>query len=160
MKFVCQGMILAEASLIVSKACSAKAVTPVLECIKLEAKNDTLTLTAYDGEISIEKKIKAEIFEEGETCVNGKFFSDFVNKISFAEVMIISDEKGILIRYGASESYMQALPATDFPIFNGATIPEENYFETKQEDLKEHQLHKEAHLICDLLLGIYRLLQR
>ena len=137
MKFVCQGMILSEAAFIVSKACASKTVTPVLECIKLEAKNDTLTLTAYDGEISIEKKISAEILDEGEVCVNGKFFSDFVSKISFSEVVISSDEKGILISYGESESYMQALSATDFPIFNGSVIPEEKYFETKEDELKD-----------------------
>ena len=137
MKFVCQGMVLSEASFIVSKACASKAVTPVLECIKLEAKNDTLILTAYDGEISIEKKIPVEILEEGEVCVNGKFFADFVAKISFAEVIVSSDEKGVLIKYGESESYMQALSASDFPIFNGATIDEDYYFQTKESDLKE-----------------------
>ena len=137
MKFVCQGTVLSEAAFVVSKACASKTVSPVLECIKLEAKNDTLTLTAYDGEISIEKKIKVEVFEEGDACVNGKFFSDFVSKISFSELVISTDEKGILIRYGESESYMQSLPASDFPVFNGSTIAEEKYFETKEEDLKE-----------------------
>ena len=88
MKFVCEGMILSDAAITVSKACAVRTVTPVLECIKIEAKNDVLTLTAYDGEISIEKKIKAEILEEGEVCVNGKFFADFMGKISFAEVLI------------------------------------------------------------------------
>ena len=137
MKFVCDGMILADAAFTVCKACATKAVTPVLECIKMEAKNDVITLTAYDGEISIEKKIHAEVLEEGEVCVNGKFFSDFVGKISFSEVVIASDEKGILIRYGESESYMQSLPASDFPVFNGDAIAKEKYFETKESDLKE-----------------------
>ena len=137
MKFVCQGTVLSEAAFIVSKACAAKTVTPVLECIKIEAKNDGLILTAYDGEISIEKKIKAEVLEEGEICVNGKIFSDFVAKISFAEVVVASDEKGILIQYGESESYMQSLSANDFPVFDGSNIPENNYFEIKESDLKE-----------------------
>ena len=136
MKFVCEGMILADAALTVSKACAAKTVTPILECIKIEAKNDVLTLTAYDGEISIEKKIHAEVLEEGETCVNGKFFSDFVGKISFSEVVISSDEKGILISYGESESYMQSLPASDFPAVN-SNFNKDKYFETKESDLKE-----------------------
>ena len=136
MKFVCDGMVLSEAAFTVSKACAAKTVTPVLECIKIQAKNDTLTLTAYDGEISIEKKIKAEIMEEGEICVNGKFFSDFVGKISFAEVVISSDEKGIVIEYGESESYMQTLPASDFPIIN-AGVEKDKYFEVKEADLKD-----------------------
>ena len=137
MKFVCNGMLLSDAAFTVSKACAVKTTTPVLECIKIEAKNDTLTLTAYDGEISIEKKIKAEILEEGEICVNGKFFSDFVGKISLTEVVIYTEEKGLFIKYGESESFIQSLPAEDFPIFNGATISEENYFQTKESDLKD-----------------------
>ena len=71
MKFACNGMILSDAALTVSKACANKTIMPVLECIKIKAKNDGLILTAYDGEISIKKTIKAEILEEGEICVNG-----------------------------------------------------------------------------------------
>lgn len=136
MKFVCNGTVLSDAAFTVCKACATKTVTPVLECIKLEAMNDVLTLTAYDGEISIEKKVKAEVLEEGEICVNGKFFSDFVGKIAFADVVISSDDKGIVIRYGDSESYMQTLPASDFPILS-TEIDENKYFSAKEEDFKE-----------------------
>jgi DNA polymerase-3 subunit beta len=137
MKFVANGMVLSDAAFTVSKACAVKTITPVLECIKIVAKNDVLTLTAYDGEISIEKKINAEVFEEGEVCVNGKLFADFVGKISSMEVVVDSDEKGIVIKYGESETYMQTLNAEDFPVFSGDTIDEDKYFETKESDLKE-----------------------
>ena len=135
MKFVCDGTILSEAGFTVCKACAVKTITPVLECIKMEAKNDAVTLTAYDGEISIEKKVKADVFEEGEICVNGKMFSDFVGKISRSEVVISADEKGMLIEYGDSETNMQTLPASDFPVIENSAF-NEGYFETKQEDLK------------------------
>ena len=137
MKFVCNGMVLSDAAFTVVKACAVKTLTPVLECIKIEAKNDILTLTAYDGEISIEKKINAEVLEEGEICVNGKFFSDFIGKISFAEVVIDSDEKGITIEYGDNETYMQTLPASDFPAIKEKDISEDTYFEIKESSLKE-----------------------
>ena len=136
MKFVCDGMILSDAALTVSKACAVKTITPVLECIKLRAENDGLTLTAYDGEISIEKKIKAEVLEEGELCVNGQTFADFVGKISAFEVIISSDEKGIIIRYADSESYMQSLPASDFPYLGDRTTDGKDYFEIKESELK------------------------
>ena len=82
MKFICEGTVLSEAAFTVSKACAAKPVNPIMECIKIKAENDGVILTAYDGEISIEKKVKAEILEEGELCVNGKTFADFIGKIS------------------------------------------------------------------------------
>ena len=136
MKFVCEGMILSEAALTVSKACSAKTTTPILECIKLCAENDGLTLTAYDGEISIEKKIMAEVLEEGELCVNGKTFADFVGKIASFEVVIASNDTGIAIRYADSESYMQALSASDFPRLGERTTDGKSYFEIEQNALK------------------------
>ena len=136
MKFVCDGMILSDAALTVSKACAVKTITPILECIRLRAENDGLTLTAYDGEISIEKKIAAEVLEEGELCVNGKTFADFVGKISSFEVVIASDESGIVIRYADSESYMQSLSAADFPRLGDRSTEGKNFFETKESDLK------------------------
>ena len=136
MKFVCDGMILSDAALTVSKACAVKTITPILECIKLHAENDGLTLTAYDGEISIEKKIVAEVIEEGECCVNGKTFADFVGKISSFEVVVASAEGGVSIRYADSESFMQALSAEDFPRIGGRSTEGKNYFECKESELK------------------------
>lgn len=136
MKFVCEGTVLSDAALIVSKACAAKTITPVLECIKIQAKNDGLILNAYDGEISIEKKIKADVLEEGEVCVNGKTFADFVGKIAAFEVVIASDEKGISIKYADSESYMQVLSASDYPVFGENAQSIGDYFEVKESDLK------------------------
>lgn len=136
MKFVCDGMILSDAALTVSKACAVKTITPILECIRLRAENDGLILTTYDGEISIEKKIAAEVLEEGELCVNGKTFADFVGKISSFEVVVSSDESGIVIRYADSESYMQSLSATDFPRLGDRSTDGKNFFETKEADLK------------------------
>ena len=138
MKFVCNGTFLSEAAFTVSKACAAKTTTPVLECIKIKAKNDGITLTAYDGEISIEKKILAEVVEEGELCVNGKLFSDFVGKISLLDVVLESEEeKGLTIRYGDNETYMQTLPAEDFPDISGNEAAKDKYFEVKESDLKD-----------------------
>ncbi len=136
MKFVCDGTVLSDAATTVSKACAVKTITPILECIRIQAKNDGLIFKAYDGEISIEKKIKAEVLEEGELCVNGKTFADFVGKISGFEVVIGSQGNGILIEYGESESFMQTLSAEDFPQF-GENLSEEKYFETTREDLKK-----------------------
>lgn len=135
MKFVCDGTVLSDAAATVSKACAVKTITPILECIRLQAANDGLTLTAYDGEISIEKKIKADVLEEGELCVNGKTFADFVGKISPFEVVIASDEKGIIIRYADSESYMQSLSSEDFPKL-GVVLGGEEYFETTEDNFK------------------------
>lgn len=134
MKFICDGLVLSDAALTVSKACSTKTTMPVLECIKIGAQNDGLTLLAYDGEISIEKKIKADVLEEGEVCVNGKLFSDFISKISDMTVVVGTGDKGLEIRYEDSVSFMQSLSAEEFPALKSETGNE--YFEIKESALK------------------------
>lgn len=134
MKFVANGMVLSDAAFTVSKACAVKTITPVLECIKIVAKNDVLTLTAYDGEISIEKKIKAEVLEEGVICVNGKLFTDFVGKIYGKDVVMYETENGVRIGYGENETFIQTLDAEEYPKLSDEQY--DDYFEVKESEFK------------------------
>lgn len=118
MKFVCNSLDLADAAVTAVKACATRTLTPVLECIRIQVKNDKVTLSAYDGELSIEKSFVAEVLEEGETCVNGRLFTDFIGKISETQITIGSEEKGLEIRYDDSRSFMQVLPAEEFPLLD------------------------------------------
>ncbi len=135
MKFVCDGLSLSEAVNKVSKACAVRTTAPIMECIRVTAEQDSVLLLATDGELSIRKKFKAEVFEEGEVCIPGKLFADFSSKLSGEEVSLATSEKGVEIRYGDSCSYMQALPADEFPRINFEIG--ENYFLMKQGALKK-----------------------
>ena len=115
MKIICEGIELSDAVMKVVKACSTKTTNPILESIKVSAENDVLTLLATDGEIAIEKKIKAEVLEEGAVCVPGKYFSDFIKKLENAQITLSCESEKLDIKYGDSESSIQVLPAEDFP---------------------------------------------
>ena len=134
MKAVCEGIELSEAVLKVVKACATKTITPILECIKISAKNDSLILTATDGEISIRKSIKAEIMEEGDVCVPGRYFSDFIKKLEGVQIVLSADGKKMDIIYADSQTDMQILSADDFPRID--TEINENSFKLKTADLK------------------------
>jgi len=136
MKAVCEGIELSDAVLKVVKACSTKTTVPVLECIKISAKNDTMTLAATDGEISIIKSIKAEIYEEVEFCVPGKYFADFIKKLEDVQITLYSVGKKMDIVYADSQTSMQVLPADDFPKIN--LDISENSFKLKTADLKKY----------------------
>ena len=86
MKVLCDGLDLADAVVAVSKAIGVKTVNPILEGIKIVADENTLTLSATDLELFIEKKIRAEVKIEGEVVVPGKFLSDYVRKLSGEKV--------------------------------------------------------------------------
>ncbi len=132
MKAFCEGIDLSDAVL---KACATKTVTPVLECIKISARNDKLIIVATDGEISIQKNIKAEIYEEGDVCVPGRYFSDFIKKLEGVQITLSSDDKKMDIIYADSQTAMQVLSANDFPKID--TDINENSFSMKTADLKK-----------------------
>ncbi len=135
MKIVCEGIELSDAVLKVVKACATKTTVPVMECIKLSARNDSLTLTATDGEISIQKKIKAEVYEEGKVCVPGRYFSDFIKKLEGVQITLSAENGRMEISYADSQTYMQVLPADDFPVVD--TDINENSFVLKTAVFKK-----------------------
>lgn len=135
MRFNCNGLSLAEAVLKVSKACAVRTTAPVMECIKITATGEGISLLATDGELAIEKKLNAEVLEEGAVCVPGKLFSDFISKLSGEEVDVATGEKGVEIAYRDSKSYMQALPAEEFPEINLSAG--ENSFVMKESAFKD-----------------------
>ena len=135
MKFVCDGLSLAEAVVKVSKACAVRTTAPIMECIKLSAYGSEVSLLASDGELSISKTVRAEVFEEGDVCVPGKLFSDFIGKLSGEEVSLSTGDKGLEIAYRDAGSFLQSLPADEFPRIDFSIG--ENSFTMKQEALKK-----------------------
>ena len=99
MKLICEGLDLSDAVLKVIKATASKTTNPILEGIKLRAGEDTLTLTATDLELSIEKTIPADVKIEGEVVVPGKFFADFVEKLSNEQIELSLEGKNQLKMY-------------------------------------------------------------
>ena len=135
MLVVCQGLELSDAFLRVSKAISNKITNPILEGIKISAEDNVLTLSATDTELSIEKKIKADVKVEGETVVPGKFITEFVKKLTSTEIELEVNEKNqLLIRYEGNESVIQCYNSTEYPGFR--KIKTDNYFGITQGDFK------------------------
>lgn len=131
----CQGLELSEAFLRVSKAISNKITNPILEGIKMVAEDETLTLSATDTELSIEKKIKADVKVEGETVVPGRFITEFVKKLTNSMIELELNEKNQLtIRYEDSESMIQCYNPIEYPGFKRVDTHE--YFGISKKDFK------------------------
>ncbi|MBE7082497.1 MAG: DNA polymerase III subunit beta [Clostridiales bacterium] len=135
MQLICDGLDLSDAVLKVSKAVATKTTNPILEGIKLVAEEDTLTLSATDTELSIEKKIKAEIKVEGTTIVPGRFFSEFIKKLSNEKIELeLNDKNQLKIKYEDSESYIQCFLPDQYPGFNNVDSSE--YFSISHNNFK------------------------
>ena len=135
MKVICDGLDLSEAVLKVSKALAVKSPNPVLEGIKITAKQDSLTLIATDMELTIEKTIKADVLMEGETVVVGKYFVDFAKKLEKEQVELshLYDSQ-LQIKYSDSESELQIYPTDSFPEFKREEVV--NFFQTSQASFR------------------------
>ena len=116
MKLICDGLDLSDAINKVSRALPQKAVNPVTEGIKLSAKGKKLTVFASDAEISIQKTVCAEIIEEGEILVPGRFVGEYVRKLTNQQIELFNNEKNQLrIKYGDNEGFIQLLEKAEYP---------------------------------------------
>ena len=135
MRVVCDGLDLNEAVLKVIKAISTRTSNPVLEGIKLSASDNKLTLVATDTELGIEMKINANVLNSGEIIVPGKFFSEFLKRLTNEQIeMVLEDNNIIKLKYSDSEIAIQGLDADEFP--NIQNVNSNEYFEISQKDLK------------------------
>ena len=136
MKVICDGLDLSDAVLKVSKALSIKSSNPILEGIKITAKQDKLTLIATDLELTIEKSIKADVLMEGETVVVGKYFVEFAKKLEKEQVELSKLSDGLLeIKYSDSESTLQVFNVENYPQIN--IEEEENSFIISKTEFKK-----------------------
>ena len=116
MKFTCSQLTLTRALNTVSKAVSNKTTIPVLRGILIQAKDNKLTLTASDLDISIIREMPAEIEEEGSAVVPSKLFGDIVRKLPNEEIVIEDTAAGSLnMSTSSSDFSVVTMPVDQFP---------------------------------------------
>ena len=95
-----------------------KNTLPILANLLIEAKNNSLILSATDMDISIKDSLDCNIIEEGSTTVSAHTLYEIVRKLpDNSEIEIISDDGKIMsLRAGKSKFSLGCLPKEDFPI--------------------------------------------
>ena len=93
---------------------------PILSNILIEAKDNALTLSSTDMDLSIIERIECNVFEDGATTINSQILYDIVRKIDDnSEIEIISnDGKLLTLRSNGSRFSLACLPKEDFPIID------------------------------------------
>lgn len=135
MKVICDGLDLSIATNQVIKALSTRTTNFLLEGIKFSCVGDEMKLSCTDLELGIEKTIKAEVKEEGETVIPGKFFADFIKKLTSEKIELDLVEKNKLkISYTDSETFIQVLNAEEFP--NLEMVSDKDHFVINSKDFK------------------------
>ena len=123
MKIVIKKELLLENLNKVSKALSTKNLVPALAGIKFDLKENGLTLTASDNDITIEtfipKTEDMKIDEEGSIIIHGRYILDIVRKIPDEKINLeVFDETKIIISTNNSEYNLNGINKRDYPNIN------------------------------------------
>jgi DNA polymerase-3 subunit beta len=107
---------------ITNHAVSSNSPLPALRGIRIDAKDNALTLTGSDSDISIQKIMKADdqnkltITEEGSILIEAKYLLDIVKKID-SDIITVEILDGSLTRFSGSsaEFKLNGMNVNDYP---------------------------------------------
>lgn len=100
---------------IVQKAISSRTTLPILEGIKIVAKDNILTLTATDNETAIVTNLPAIVEEEGTIVANSRLFGDIIRKLPDDIIDIKVSNYNMNILCSNSEFNIQCQNSEEFP---------------------------------------------
>ncbi|MBO4235126.1 MAG: DNA polymerase III subunit beta, partial [Firmicutes bacterium] len=123
MNFTCEQVSLTKALNTVSKAVSSRTTIPTLKGILMDLKENTLTLTASDMDLTIETTIEVEGGENGSIVIPAKLFNEIIRKMPHDNINISTNGLNIDINCLTSNSSLIGSDADEFPFMKN---PEEN----------------------------------
>lgn len=116
MKFRVQREVLAEAVTWVARGLPARPPVPVLAGILVEADSGgTLTLSAFDYEVSARITVEADVQEAGTVLVLGRLLADISRNLPDRPVDVEDQGTKIQVTCGASRFSLLKMPADDYP---------------------------------------------
>ncbi|MBQ7046019.1 MAG: DNA polymerase III subunit beta [Clostridia bacterium] len=116
MKFIINKNNLSAAVNNLSRAVATKSAIPVLEGIFIKAGKDTLTLTAYNLELSMTKTEHCRVVKEGSVVINAKLLGEILRRLSSDEVVLECDDKLMChITCGSAKFDIMGMAAADYP---------------------------------------------
>lgn len=93
----------------------SRPATPLLAGIRLEAKDGTLNLSAFDYETSARNHIEAGVDEAGVVLVQGKLLADITKSLPSEKTYLSTEGSKITITSGKSTFIMQLMPDNEYP---------------------------------------------
>ena len=94
MKILCNKNDLLQGINTAAKAVSSKTTMEILQCILIEAFNNSIRLTANDTELGIETIVEGSVIEPGKIALEARLFSEMIKRLPDNEVSIITEEHG------------------------------------------------------------------
>lgn len=127
MQFEVAKKVLLKAISSVNGAVEKKNTIPVLQNIKIEAKDDIIELVATDMDILVKSSFTCDMKNSGTTTVPAQMFFDIVRKIPDDAKILISQETPISLKIqsGKSKYNLPCIEASEFPNLSEGELGEE-----------------------------------
>lgn len=116
MKFRVERDVLAEAVTWAARGLPTRPPVPVLAGVRIEAATDgTLTLSAFDYEVSAQVQVAAEVSEEGTVLVSGRLLADIARNLPAQPVDVRTQDTKVAVTCGSSRFTLLTMPVEDYP---------------------------------------------
>ncbi|STD14953.1 DNA polymerase III subunit beta [Dermatophilus congolensis] len=116
MRFRVERDVLTEAVTWVARGLPNRPPTPVLAGILLEADADgSLTLSAFDYEVSARITVEADVHEPGRALVLGRMLSDISKTLPGKPVDVTTDGNKVSVACGSSRFSLLKMPVEEYP---------------------------------------------
>lgn len=116
MKFTCSAGELVAGLGDAARALASRAPMPLLDNLKLAAKDDAVTATGTDGILTISARIRADVREAGEALLPGRLLTEFARKMPEGTVTLDAGERtGAALKCGTSRLTLACLPTAGYP---------------------------------------------
>ncbi|MBL6664718.1 MAG: DNA polymerase III subunit beta [Rickettsiales bacterium] len=127
MQFEVTKQVLLKAISSVNGAVEKKNTIPVLQNIKVEAKDDAVELTATDMDILVKSNFNCDMKNSGSTTIPAQMLFDIVRKIPDDSKILFSKESDtvVKIQIGKSKYNLPCIDASEFPNLSEGELGEE-----------------------------------
>ena len=116
MRIQCQSNEMSAALSIVTRALSARAVSPIYEGVLLTTCAEGLRLTCTDLAIGIETYVDAQVQQEGGIVLPGRLFTEIVRKLPEGMIDLSVDDRNVAtIRCAGSRMNLAGMDTDEFP---------------------------------------------
>jgi DNA polymerase-3 subunit beta len=123
-KFRVERDVLAEAVTWVARGLPARPPVPVLAGVLIEADPDgTLTLSAFDYEVSARITVAAEVSEGGTVLVLGRLLADISHNLPARPIEVETEGNKVQVTCGSSRFSLLQMPSNEYPTLPSAPEP-------------------------------------
>lgn len=109
----------------VGRLIPAKAQLPIMQNIRIEAKNGVITFTATNLETTETVLVRGKITEEGGMCVPARVFGEFVATLPTATVLLEVDDLQLTVKCEGFTATFPGIGLGEFPVAPGEAAEKE-----------------------------------